>query len=64
MTDKSVEHITDLITKIFIILYDAALVAGTAYLVEWHYWSMWTFLLAMVFFMLPKKREEKKDESK
>jgi hypothetical protein len=38
--------------KIFtVLLYDIALLAGTAYLVQFCGWSMWTFLLAALFFV-------------
>ena len=63
MTDKSVEEIMDAIVKVFIMMYDLTLLAGTAYLVEVHNWSMWTFLLAAVFFFVPKKKESE-NESK
>jgi hypothetical protein len=35
---------------LYVLLYDAMLVAGTAYLVEYCGWSMWTFLLTAIFF--------------
>ena len=45
--------------KIFaVLLYDLTLVAGTAYLVQVHNWSVWTFLLAAIFFVT---LETKKD---
>lgn len=31
-------------------LYNLALIAGTAYLVQVYDWSMWTFVLTMCFF--------------
>jgi hypothetical protein len=58
MTDKSVEEVMDAIVKVFIMMYDLTLLAGTAYLVEVHNWSMWTFLLAAMFFFVPKKVKE------
>lgn len=57
MTDKSIEQITDSIVKIFVMIYDLILVSGTAYLVQEHNWSMWTFLLTMCFFLIPRKKE-------
>jgi hypothetical protein len=46
---------SDAILKIMILVYDFLLVAGTAYLVQEHGWSMWTFLLAMFFFITTSK---------
>ena len=34
-----------------VLAYDFALLAGTTYLVVQHGWSMWTFLLAALFFV-------------
>ena len=48
------------IVKISILIYDLALLAGTAYLVTIHNWSMWAFLLAAVFFMTSKNNNETK----
>lgn len=45
--------------SIFVLLYDLALVAGTAYLVQVHNWSMWVFLLAALFFITVKTTKEK-----
>ena len=46
----------DTIVAIVVLSYDLALLAGTAYLVQEHGWSMWTFLLsAMLFVMTAKK---------
>jgi hypothetical protein len=47
--------VNDTIIKIAILLYDFCLLAGTAYLVAVHNWSMWTFLLAAIFFMTTSK---------
>jgi len=41
-------------TQFLVIIYNLILLIGTAYLVQWHNWSMWTFLLAAVFFMSTK----------
>lgn len=57
MTDKSVEEIMDALVKIFLMAYNLTLVIGTAYLVQEHNWSMWTFLLAMCFMMIPKRNQ-------
>lgn len=48
----------DTIVKLGVLAYDFALLAGTAYLVAIHNWSMWTFLLAAVFFMSTTKSKE------
>lgn len=48
----------DTILKIFILVYNFLLVAGTAYLVQAYDWSMWTFLLAMFFFITTSKSKE------
>ena len=50
------------IVKIAILIYDLLLLAGTAYLVAIHNWSMWTFLLAAVFFMTSKNKNEENKE--
>jgi len=42
---------------IAILVYNFLLVAGTAYLVVEYNWSMWTFLLTLMFFMVNKKDE-------
>ena len=47
----------DTIVKITVLIYDFMLVVGTAYLVQVHNWSMWTFLLAVIFFMTAKSTE-------
>ena len=46
------------IAVIMILVYDFFLLAGTAYLVQWHNWSMWTFLLAAVFFVTTKNKKD------
>ena len=43
-------------TVLAIILYDLVLVVGTAYLVEEKNWSMWTFLLTVLFFISWSKK--------
>lgn len=48
----------DVFISIAVLIYDFALIAGTAYLVEERNWSMWTFLLALVFFMTHKTKKE------
>jgi len=48
----------DVIVKIFIILYDLILVAGTAYLVTFHDWSLWTFLITICFFITTKRSDD------
>lgn len=37
------------------LMYNLALISGTAYLVQAHGWSMWTFLLTILFFVSPSK---------
>ena len=46
------------IVSLGVLVYDFLLVAGTAYLVVVHDWSMWTFLLTLMFFMTTKKDEK------
>lgn len=43
---------------VMVLIYDAALLGGTAYLVEEKHWSMWTFLLAMFFFLTIKSNND------
>ena len=50
----------DTTVKIAILIYNLVLLAGTAYLVAIHNWSMWTFLLAAIFLMTPKNNNETK----
>lgn len=45
------------IIKVAILIYDFALLAGAAYMVQVYDWSMWTFLLAAIFFMTSKTNE-------
>lgn len=45
----------DTIVKLAILTYDFLLLAGTAYLVQVYDWSMWTFLLAAIFFITTSK---------
>jgi hypothetical protein len=45
----------DTIVKVAVLAYDLCLVSGTAYLVQVHNWSMWTFLLTAIFFITTKK---------
>lgn len=52
----------EVILKICVLIYDFALLAGAAYLVEERNWSMWTFLLVTVFFFLPKSKTNVKEE--
>lgn len=56
------KYFHELIVKLAIIVYDFALVAGTAYLVEIHNWSMWSFCLTLLFFMVTKKENETKSK--
>lgn len=42
--------------EVFIVLYNLAIVAGTAYLVQVYDWSMWTFLLTLLFMMTRKTK--------
>jgi hypothetical protein len=44
---------------LFVLLYDITLLAGTAYLVQEYNWSMWTFLLAAVFFTTLETKKTK-----
>ena len=44
---------------ISVLVYNAALIAGTVWLVGWHGWSGWWFLLAMCLFASTKIDEEK-----
>ncbi len=39
----------DIAESILVLSYNLALIAGTAYLVQVHNWSMWTFLLTVCF---------------
>lgn len=47
---------------IAILVYNFLLVAGTAYLVVEHNWSMWTFLLTLAFFMINRTNTKKDEE--
>ena len=47
------------IVSLGVLVYDFLLVAGTAYLVVVYDWSMWTFLLTLMFFMTHNKKDEK-----
>lgn len=39
------------VVSLAILIYNFCLVAGTAYLCAVHDWSLWTFLLALLFMM-------------
>lgn len=52
-----IKEMSDTIIKLAIILYDFCLLAGTAYLVTVHEWSMWSFLLAAIFFLTTKDKK-------
>ena len=49
------------IVTLGVLVYDFLLVAGTAYLVVVHDWSMWTFLLTLLFGMSITKKDEKNE---
>ena len=53
------KDVKELVVLLMVILYDVFLIAGTAYLVQEHNWSMWTFLLTMCFFMTARTKDEK-----
>ncbi len=42
-------NIWDAVVTAFFLTFLLAMFSGTAYLVQVHGWSMWTFLLALVF---------------
>lgn len=42
---------------IVVLVYNLTLVIGAAYLVQEYNWSMWTFLLAAVFFMSHRHKD-------
>ena len=46
------------IIAIAVLLYNFALVAGTAFLIVEYSWSMWTFLITMVLMMRTTKDDE------
>jgi len=57
--DKSRTAIAETLTVFGILIYNFTLVAGTAYLVAVHDWSMWTFALTFCFMLTVKSRSEK-----
>ena len=59
--NKSTTNIAEAIIVFFAIVYNFAILAGTSYLVVFHEWSMWCYLLAMCFMVSVKtgKSEEK-----
>ena len=48
----------DTLVVIMVLIYDFLLLAGTAYLVQYHNWSMWTFLLTALFFITKTKTND------
>lgn len=46
------------VTSWLIVAYNLTIVAGTAYLVQFYDWSMWTFLLAGLFLMSYRDKNE------
>jgi len=61
MSQNKSTTIAEALTVFGILMYNFTLVAGTAYLVALHDWSMWTFLLTMCFMLTVKSSDEKKD---
>jgi hypothetical protein len=57
--DKSGTTITETLIAFGILIYNFTLVAGTAYLVALHDWSMWTFALTYCFMLTLRSRSEK-----
>ena len=49
---------THMLIVALVLAYDAALIAGTAFLVQVYDWSMWTFLLTAIFFMSTKTKDD------
>ena len=45
----------DTIKTLAILLYNFGLLAGTVYLIQFHDWSMWTFILTALFFITTSK---------
>ena len=58
MTDKGIESLADMVVKLGVLTYDLALLAGTVYLIQECKWSMWTFLLTVMFFVTSKNRKD------
>jgi hypothetical protein len=61
MGRKMTDEFFDTVTSFLVLFYNFALIAGTAYLVQFYGWSMWTFALTICFFVSktnPKKEEE------
>ena len=56
-------NMNDTIVSLGILVYNFLLVAGTAYLVAFYDWSMWTFLLTGLFIVTMRTtKKETKDE--
>lgn len=47
----------DILIAALVLTYDAALIGGTAYLVQVYDWSMWTFALTALFFVTTKTKD-------
>ena len=54
-------NLNETIVSFLILVYNLILVAGTAYLVALHDWSMWTFLLTMCFMLTVRTSKEEKN---
>jgi hypothetical protein len=52
------EQTSNLIVSFLLLVYNFSLVAGTAYLVTIHEWSMWTFLLTILFITTQKTKKD------
>lgn len=53
---------SSVIITLIVVLYNFALIAGTAYLVVNYNWSMWTFFLTLLLLIGIKRDEENKNE--
>jgi hypothetical protein len=48
----------DTIKVLLVLLYNLVLIGGTAYLVQAHDWSVWAFLLPVLFFITKKENHD------
>lgn len=48
----------DTIVIFFLVVYNLAIIAGTAYLIQFYDWSAWWFLLSVLLLANTRKKDE------
>ena len=48
---------------IVVLIYNLVLITGTCYLIVYHNWSMWTFVLTFMLLLVYKEKDDDKEKS-